>query len=212
MTELAPPNLPTSFFDRGSGLEASSERLSSLVVEGLVIDTSERGATAESLWAGGNATRVRLRPLHVALRVDERVQNLSEREKRTTRSAMKDVEGTLTADGSADSHVVPRGDTSGYYYSSVNVGRLNGQRAQWEAWYEVRTEHAVYAMQLPDRTHAEWFAAGDGARLMAVAGAANAAAEAAPNEAYISYIERLLSSRVRECDLFGNARGLFARI
>ena len=98
VTELAPPNLPTSFFDRGSGLEASSERLSSLVVEGLVIDTSERGATAESLWAGGNATRVRLRPLHVALRVDERVQNLSEREKRTTRSAMKDVELSAPAE------------------------------------------------------------------------------------------------------------------
>ena len=78
--------------------------------------------------------------------------------------------------------------------------------AAWVAWYEIRTDHAVYALQLPDRSHAEWFASGDGARLRAVTGVANAAAQSAPSEAFITFYERILASRVREADLFANAR------
>ena len=61
ITELAPPHLPSSFFARGSGCRPSPEHLATLVVEGLIIDASERGDTAAALWAGGNATRLRLR-------------------------------------------------------------------------------------------------------------------------------------------------------
>ena len=219
ITELAPPHLPSSFFARGSGCRPSPEHLATLVVEGLIIDASERGDTAAALWAGGNATRLRLRPVDVTLRVDGPIEGgggargaLSGGERRTTRSVASDGAPAngfgkgAGADGTSDGNVVARGDVGYYYSTTTNAGRHSGGRATWEAWYELRTEHAVYALQLPDRTYAEWFAAEDGARLMAVAGAANAVAAAPPAEAYISFIERLLSSRVRECDLFGNAR------
>lgn len=79
------------------------------------------------------------------------------------------------------------------------------------AWYEVQTEHATYALQLPDRTYAEWYAVGDGARLMAVVATANCACAAPEGEAYPCFLERLLAtqtvaSHVRESDLFSNAR------
>lgn len=187
VTESASPHLPTSFFECGGAHTAKEERLAHIVVEGMVIDASSGvagGAAATALWAGGNAARLRLRPVSVMLRM-------------AFQSVSDPGHSALVTRSSATEDSIPPADAIG---------------GGWMGWYELRTEHAVYNLRLPDRTYAEWYNASDGARLAAVVGAANAAMDTASGDAYVSYLERLLSHRVRECDLFANARFVRAHL